>query len=92
MSEAVAEVGRGAGLGHRRGGDRRPGGARGVAARRAAGAEARAGSRDEQVFGDEVSWQRLEGMSHGKRIAHLFEVWVERRWDPDGRGSGSRPS
>jgi lysyl-tRNA synthetase class 2 len=22
-------------------------------------------------------------MSHGKRIAHLFEVWVERRWDPE---------
>ena len=22
-------------------------------------------------------------MSHGHRIAHLFEVWVERRWDPD---------
>jgi lysyl-tRNA synthetase class 2 len=25
----------------------------------------------------------MEGMSHGKRVAHLFEVWVERRWDPD---------
>ncbi len=22
-------------------------------------------------------------MSHGHRIAHLFEVWVERRWDPE---------
>ena len=42
-----------------------------------------AGSQDEQVFEDEVSWQRLEGMSHGKRLAHLFEVWVERRWDPE---------
>jgi lysyl-tRNA synthetase class 2 len=42
-----------------------------------------AGSQDEQVFRDEVSWQRLAGMSYGKRLAHLFEVWVERRWDPD---------
>ncbi len=30
-----------------------------------------------------MSWARLGGMSHGKRIAHLFEVWVERRWDPE---------
>ena len=42
------------------------------------------GSRELEVFGDEVSWPRLEGMSHGKRVAHLFEVWVERRWDPEG--------
>jgi lysyl-tRNA synthetase class 2 len=42
------------------------------------------GSRELAVFGDEVSWPRLEGMSHGKRVAHLFEVWVERRWDPEG--------
>ena len=41
------------------------------------------GSRELEVFGDEVSWPRLEGMSHGKRVAHLFEVWVERRWDPE---------
>jgi lysyl-tRNA synthetase, class II len=41
------------------------------------------GSQDERVFQDEVSWQRLEGMSHGKRLAQLFEVWVERRWDPE---------
>jgi lysyl-tRNA synthetase class 2 len=41
------------------------------------------GSKELEVFRDEVSWARLEGMSHGKRIAHLFEVWVERRWDPD---------
>jgi lysyl-tRNA synthetase class 2 len=43
-----------------------------------------AGSREEAVFHDEVSWERLAGMTHGKRVAHLFEVWVERRWDPDG--------
>ena len=42
------------------------------------------GAKDLAVFRDEVSWARLEGMSHGKRIAHLFEVWVERRWDPEG--------
>src|SRR5574340_1672737 len=35
------------------------------------------------MFREEVSWPRLREMSHGKRIAHLFEVWVERRWDPD---------
>jgi lysyl-tRNA synthetase, class II len=43
-----------------------------------------AGSREREVFADEVSWARLGGMSHGKRIAHLFETWVERRWDPEG--------
>jgi lysyl-tRNA synthetase class 2 len=42
------------------------------------------GSRELTVFGDEVSLSRLQGMSHGKRVAHLFEVWVERRWDPEG--------
>jgi lysyl-tRNA synthetase class 2 len=42
------------------------------------------GSRELAVFGDEVSFSRLRGMSHGKRVAHLFEVWVERRWDPEG--------
>ena len=42
------------------------------------------GSRERGVFDDEVSLSRLQGMSHGKRVAHLFEVWVERRWDPEG--------
>ncbi len=42
-----------------------------------------AGSKDEAVFRDEVSRERLGPMSHGKRIAHLFETWAERRWDPD---------
>jgi lysyl-tRNA synthetase, class II len=42
-----------------------------------------AGSREREVFADEGSWARLGGMSHGKRIAHLFEIWVERRWDPE---------
>jgi lysyl-tRNA synthetase class 2 len=41
------------------------------------------GTREREVFHEEVSWERLGGMSHGKRIAHLFEVWVERRWDPE---------
>ena len=41
------------------------------------------GSRELEVFRDEVSWARLEGLSHGKRVAHLFELWVERRWDPE---------
>ncbi len=43
-----------------------------------------AGSPEAQVFDEEVSWARLGSMSHGKRIAHLFEVWVERRWEPQG--------
>jgi lysyl-tRNA synthetase class 2 len=42
-----------------------------------------AGSREGEVFRDEVSWERLGAMSHGKRVAHLFETWVERRWDPE---------
>ena len=42
------------------------------------------GSRESAVFADEVSLSRLQGLSHGKRVAHLFEVWVERRWDPEG--------
>jgi lysyl-tRNA synthetase, class II len=41
------------------------------------------GSKDEAVFREEVSWERLGPMSHGKRVAHLFETWAERRWDPD---------
>ncbi len=41
------------------------------------------GSREARVFEEEVCWQRLQGMSHGKRLAQLFEVWVERRWDPE---------
>ena len=41
------------------------------------------GSKDEAVFREEVSWERLGPMSNGKRVAHLFEVWAERRWDAD---------
>jgi lysyl-tRNA synthetase class 2 len=41
------------------------------------------GSREAAVFREEVSKERLAPMSHGKRVAHLFEVWAERRWDPD---------
>ncbi len=39
------------------------------------------GSRELEVF--EAGRARLAPMSHGHRIAHLFEVWVERRWDPE---------
>ena len=39
------------------------------------------GSRELEVF--EAERARLRPMSHGHRIAHLFEVWVERRWDPE---------
>ena len=40
-----------------------------------------AGSRELEVFRAEVLGQRFASLSHGHRIAHLFEVWVERRWD-----------
>jgi lysyl-tRNA synthetase class 2 len=40
-----------------------------------------AGSRELEVF--EAENERLLSLSYGHRIAHLFEVWVERRWDPD---------
>jgi lysyl-tRNA synthetase class 2 len=40
-------------------------------------------SRESEVFGQEVSWERVQGMTHGNRVAHLFEVWVERRWEPE---------
>jgi lysyl-tRNA synthetase class 2 len=45
---------------------------------------ARLGDKEAPVFLAEMAWERLKTMSHGKRIAHVFEVWVERRWDPDG--------
>ncbi len=40
-----------------------------------------AGSRELEVINAEN--ERLLAMSYGHRIAPLFEVWVERRWDPD---------
>jgi lysyl-tRNA synthetase class 2 len=40
-----------------------------------------AGSRELEVF--QAEKLRLAPMSHGRRVAHLFEVWVERRWDAD---------
>ncbi|HVO12406.1 MAG TPA: lysine--tRNA ligase [Vicinamibacteria bacterium] len=43
-----------------------------------------AGSPEARAFEQQMSWPDLEHLSHGKRVAHLFEVWVERRWDPEG--------
>jgi len=40
------------------------------------------GSKDLEVFRLEVSWEKLRDLSYGNRIARLFEVWVERKWDP----------
>ena len=40
------------------------------------------GSKDHEVFHLEVSWEKLRGLSYGNRVARLFEVWVERKWDP----------
>ena len=42
------------------------------------------GSRDHDHFLLDVSWPKYEGLSHGQRIAQLFEFHVERRWDPEG--------
>jgi lysyl-tRNA synthetase class 2 len=39
------------------------------------------GSRELEVFRSEVLGEHFAKLSHGHRIAHLFEVWVERRWD-----------
>ena len=50
------------------------------------------GSKDEAVFREEVSWERLRAHVPRQAVAHLFEVWVERRWDPDRTCSGSPPS
>jgi lysyl-tRNA synthetase class 2 len=41
------------------------------------------GSPERETFDLEVSWPKCQGLSHGGRVAHLFEVWVERRWDPE---------
>jgi lysyl-tRNA synthetase class 2 len=49
---------------------------------RPAPARLAAGSRDLEVFHLEVSWEKLRGLSYGNRVARLFEVWVERKWDP----------
>jgi lysyl-tRNA synthetase class 2 len=42
-----------------------------------------AGSAERKVFDGAVAWPKLAKLSHGERIAHLFELWVERRWDPE---------
>jgi len=39
------------------------------------------GSKDHEVFQLEVSREKLRGLSYGNRVARLFEVWVERKWD-----------
>jgi lysyl-tRNA synthetase class 2 len=41
------------------------------------------GSREREVFDRDTAWEKLQGLTHGSRVAHLFEVWVERRWDPE---------
>jgi lysyl-tRNA synthetase class 2 len=41
------------------------------------------GSRDYEAFQLDLSEGKYRDLSHGNRIAHLFEVWVERRWDPE---------
>jgi lysyl-tRNA synthetase class 2 len=82
MSEAVAEVAseQGWGIGERELGD-----AAALEAwlRSPRAARLAPGSKDEEVFRSEVSWSRLAELSHGRRLAQLFEVWVERRWDPE---------
>jgi lysyl-tRNA synthetase, class II len=40
-----------------------------------------AGSKDYEAFTLDLSWPKYRHLSHGKRIAQLFEFHVERRWD-----------
>jgi lysyl-tRNA synthetase class 2 len=39
------------------------------------------GSKDHEAFTLDLSWPKYRGLSHGSRIAQLFEFHVERRWD-----------
>jgi lysyl-tRNA synthetase class 2 len=82
MAEAIAEVAAELGFGIDEAGLSDPAalGAWIASERRPVGLAA--GSRELEVF--EAERARLAPMSHGHRIAHLFEVWVERRWDPEG--------
>jgi lysyl-tRNA synthetase class 2 len=41
------------------------------------------GSRDHEAFRLDLAEGGYDGLSHGHRVARLFEVWVERRWDPE---------
>jgi lysyl-tRNA synthetase class 2 len=84
MVEAVAQVAEEQGWGVGRGEIEDPGALESWLRSAAPPARLTAGSPEAAVFEAEVSWERLRPMGHGKRIAHLFEVWVERRWDPDG--------
>jgi lysyl-tRNA synthetase class 2 len=42
------------------------------------------GSREAEAFRLDVTMQTYGSLTHGKRIAQLFEFHVERRWDPAG--------
>jgi lysyl-tRNA synthetase, class II len=41
------------------------------------------GSREREMFDLDLSWKKYQGLTYGHRVAQLFEVWVERRWDPE---------
>jgi lysyl-tRNA synthetase class 2 len=40
------------------------------------------GSTDYEACESDLAWNKYAGLSHGQRIARLFEFHVERRWDP----------
>jgi lysyl-tRNA synthetase class 2 len=42
------------------------------------------GSKDDEFCARDLSWEHYAPLSHGHRIAELFEGHVERRWDPEG--------
>ncbi len=80
MTEAIAEAAAELGFGIDEAGLRDPGTLTAwIASARPTGMTA--GSRERDVF--EAERVRLGPMSHGHRIAQLFEVWVERRWEPE---------
>jgi lysyl-tRNA synthetase class 2 len=41
------------------------------------------GSREQEAFRRDLEEGGYDRLSHGNRVARLFEVWVERRWDPE---------
>jgi len=79
MSEAIAEVASELGFGIDEAGLLDPAALNAWIAAARPPRELAAGSRELEVF--EAERARLGPLSHGQRIAQLFETWVERRWD-----------
>jgi lysyl-tRNA synthetase class 2 len=81
MTEAVAAVAAEQGWGIDEAGLEKPETLQAWLASKPSPGKLAAGSRELEVFRSEVLGGQFASLSHGQRIAHLFEVWVERRWD-----------